>query len=150
MIVIRHLVTILLLGSIGLTALLGPGVAAGEIHQWRDANGNLHFGDEPPADVASKQVQVRTNSYTSTPLPESANLPKVTMYGATWCGYCRKAKAYFRANDIAYTEYDIEKSPRAKREFERMGGGGIPLIFVGDKHFRGFSIAKFTRLYNPG
>ncbi|WP_198147347.1 glutaredoxin family protein [Gilvimarinus polysaccharolyticus] len=33
---------------------------------------------------------------------------RVVMY-ASWCGYCKKARRYFRANNIPFTEYDIEK-----------------------------------------
>ena len=147
MIAIKILLTILVLGCLGLASL---STAAGEIHQWRDKDGNLHFGDEPPANVTSKQIEVRTNSYTAQSLPDASGAtgaPKVVMYSTTWCSYCKKAKAYFRANNIAYTEYDIEKSARARRDYKRLGGVGVPFIVVGDKTVRGFSVAKFTRAY---
>ena len=34
--------------------LLAPGVAAGEVYRWRDAEGNLHFADTPPEGPAEK------------------------------------------------------------------------------------------------
>ena len=102
-------------------------------------------------------MEIRSNSYTAAPVstspstaqaePNSAEAPKVVLYGTTWCGYCKKAKSYFRANNIAFTEYDIEKSASAKRDFKRMGGGGVPLILVGEKRIRGFSPSKFAKAY---
>jgi len=102
-------------------------------------------------------MEIRSNSYTAAPAsipspstqtePESGEAPKVVLYGTAWCGHCKKAKSYFRANNIAFTEYDIEKSASAKRDFKRMGGGGVPLILVGEKRIRGFSPSKFAQAY---
>ena len=143
--------------GLAFAALSTSSALAGEIHQWRDKDGNVHFGDEPPKNVASKRMEIRSNSYTAAPAPTSSQAaqtesnsgeaPKVVLYGTTWCGYCKKAKAYFRANNIAFTEYDVEKSSSAKRDFKRMGGGGVPLILVGDKRIRGFSQKKFAQAY---
>lgn len=154
----RYLQLALLLSLAG--ALLSPHTAvAGEIHQWRDKDGNVHFGDAPPTNVDSQQVEIRTNSYralpvtgvsqrgTESPSEDLSGAPEVILYGTTWCGHCKKAKAYFRANNIAFTEYDVEKSARGKADFKRMGGGGVPIILVGGKRLQGFSKAKFAQAY---
>jgi glutaredoxin len=65
--------------------------------------------------------------------------PSVVFYSATWCGYCRAARDFFDRNGIAYTELDIEKSERGAEEYGKLGGGGIPLIFIGDEKIRGFN-----------
>ncbi len=48
--------------------LLAP-VVFGEIYQWRDAEGNLHFSDRPPAALAG------SSSTSSTPAPAPAPAP---------------------------------------------------------------------------
>lgn len=40
-----------------LLILLLPLLARAEIHQWRDADGKLHFGDQPPASVESTRLE---------------------------------------------------------------------------------------------
>lgn len=150
--------------ALAVVALSTPNAFSGEIHQWRDKDGNVHFGDEPPKDVASKRMEIRSNTYRTAPAPVSSRTarnkseskptssepPKVVLYSTAWCGYCKKAKAYFRTNNIAFTEFDIEKSASAKRDFKRLGGSGVPLILVGEKRVKGFSPAKFAKAYTSG
>ena len=70
------------------------------------------------------------------------------MYSTAWCGYCKKARQYFTANKIAFSEYDIEKSKAAQRHYQKIGGSGsVPLIIVGKRKMQGFSVARFNKLY---
>jgi len=62
------------------------------------------------------------------------------MYSAAWCGICKKANEYFKANNIKYKEYDIDKSSKGKRILKKLGAKGVPVILVGDKHLNGFSV----------
>ena len=140
----QRAVAVLLLAA----CLCGPANAEG-VYKWVDDEGNVHFGDLPPAEWEAEEVELQINSYTSVSVEQgdyhAGN--RVTMYSTDWCGYCRKAKAYFEANNIPYEELDIERDATAKREFDRLGGGGVPLILVGDRRMRGFSEARFEQLY---
>lgn len=73
---------------------------------------------------------------------------KVVMYATSWCPYCSKARKYFRANHIPYTEYDIEKDATAKQRHQELGGGGVPLILVDKERIRGFSEESFREVYD--
>ena len=131
--------------------LSGHATAAG-IYKWTDAQGNLHFTDQPPPEANAEKVKLRINSYTSPEIaPISANSPttdnNVVLYGADWCGYCKKAKRYFRAKNIAFREDDVEKSSKGRKDYKKMGGGGVPIILVGNKRLNGFSAAAFDRVY---
>ena len=64
-----------------------------------------------------------------------------------WCGYCKKAKKYFQKKGIPFVEYDIEKNARAKRDYDAIGGKGVPVIVMGKKRMNGFSVAGFERFY---
>lgn len=144
--VIRHAVLIL--------ALLAQPALAGEISKWKDASGNVHYGDTPPADVAAEQLSVKPNVYESQPIEprsEPASPPKkVVMYSTVRCGYCRKARAYFKANGIAFTDYDVETNAKGKQDYRRMGARGVPVILVGDQRMDGFSESSFANLYAGG
>ena len=45
--------------------------------------------------------------------PESTDKPQVIMYCRTWCGDCRRARAWLDEHHIAYTEVDVEDDPGA-------------------------------------
>jgi glutaredoxin len=141
--VIRHAVLIL--------ALLAQPALAGEISKWKDASGRVHYGDTPPADVAAERLSVKPNVYESRAgerRSEPASPPtKVVMYSTVRCGYCRKARAYFKANGIAFTDYDVETSAKGQQDYRRMGARGVPVILVGDKRMNGFSESAFASLY---
>jgi glutaredoxin len=54
---------------------------------------------------------------------------------------------YFRRHGIDYVEHDIERSPEGRAEYQRLGGGGVPLILIGEQRMSGFSEARFDSLY---
>ncbi len=61
----------------------------------------------------------------------------ITMYGADWCGDCRRAKAWFDDRGIAYDYVDLTKDPdETERVLERNNGvKKIPVIvFPDDSH----------------
>ena len=58
-----------------------------------------------------------------------------------------KAKHYFKSKGIRFTEFDVEKSAKGKREFNKLGGGGVPIILVGSRRMNGFSVESFEKLY---
>lgn len=41
-------------------------------------------------------------------------------------------------NKIKYIEYDIDNT-EGRKMFNKLGGGGIPLILIGSKKIRGFN-----------
>ncbi len=86
---------------------------------------------QPPEDI-----RVTAPNRTS---PASQNTAKVVIYSASWCGPCKQAKAYLTQRKIPFVDYDVEKDARAGEEFRRLGGGGVPLIVIGDQVIRGFS-----------
>jgi glutaredoxin len=59
------------------------------------------------------------------------------MYSATWCGYCKRAKAYLAKKGIGYTNVDIDTAD-GRAAFAQAGKGGVPLLFAGNRRIRGF------------
>lgn len=60
--------------------------------------------------------------------------PTIRMYGANWCGDCRRAKTFFGEQRIHYEYIDLEQTPDAIREVERINNGmrSIPTIIFPD------------------
>lgn len=51
----------------------------------------------------------------------------VTVYGASWCGPCRKLEADLKARDIPFDEIDVDRNPQAfERARQATGTGAIP------------------------
>lgn len=78
-----------------------------------------------------------------------AGQPAVVLYATEWCGYCKATRAFFAANGIRYTEYDIEKSATALSEHRKLGGHGVPLIVVGDEVIKGYNEQTLRQLLGP-
>jgi len=97
-------------------------------------------------------VRLRINTYESaTVVPDGAagqGSGKVVMYATSWCPVCKQARAYFRENRIAFTEFDVEKSEQGRRDYARLGARGVPVILVGTARINGFSPGGFRRLYD--
>ncbi|MCG8672541.1 MAG: glutaredoxin family protein [Pseudomonadales bacterium] len=77
------------------------------------------------------------------PPPDFSNAQnEVVMYATSWCSYCEKARDFLNRMNVAFHEFDIEQSPQARKEFERLGGGGVPLMLVNGKVISGYSTSK--------
>ncbi len=128
-------------------------ISANDVYKWTDENGVTHFSDTPPETEAFSEVEIKINSYESTSIESNysnsdSSINTVIMYGTSWCPYCKKAKEYFASKGIPYKEYDIENSDKARREYDKLGGRGVPVILVGSKRLNGFSVDAFERIYN--
>ena len=135
------------------------GPVSAEVYKWTDEEGITHYSDKKPENQEVTELKFKIATYDTVSYgtvnddSEKANTTKanskkkVVMYSASWCGVCKKAKTYFRRNGIPFTEYDIEKSKKAKRMYTKLGATGIPVIIVGRKRMNGFSEAGFKRIY---
>jgi glutaredoxin len=148
-----------------LVLLAGLGNSAtAEIYKWVDDRGTIHFSSSPPEKGKVEKIDVQVNSIPGySPKKDSAKsqfkfdpgliskrkFPSkdVIMYSASWCGYCKQARRYFKKNKIAFDEYDIEKSSKGKADYRKLGGNGVPLILVGKQRMSGFSEAGFKKIY---
>lgn len=77
----------------------------------------------------------------------------VTMYYASWCGVCRRAKRWLDKHKVPYRLVDIEASKRNKAEMVRFcldqgaKPGSVPTFRIdGDTIMQGWSAEHFKRL----
>jgi len=67
----------------------------------------------------------------------------VTVYSATWCGFCHAAKEYLDKLGVKYTDKDVETDPNNAREsVEKSGQMGIPVLDIDGTIIIGFDRPK--------
>mgnify|MGYP006093727791 FL=1 len=55
----------------------------------------------------------------------------VTLFGASWCGYCQSAKALLNEKEIPFVEIDVEDNNISREELAKYGvSKTVPQIFV--------------------
>lgn len=65
---------------------------------------------------------------------------QVTMYSTSWCGYCRRARAYMDEHGIRYEDHDIERDRAAASRMERINPrGGVPTFDIDGEPMVGFN-----------
>ena len=148
--------------------------AKAQVQKWIDADGKTHYGSSAPSNTKSKVVdnapfssslgtsrvsqskRSTSQELSAEPLamsdpklqrPSSGNTELVKLYTTSWCGYCKKARAYMAANGIRYQEFDIEADRFAKSDYQRHRGRGVPLLVKGDKTLRGFRSSSYDSFF---
>lgn len=69
----------------------------------------------------------------------------VVLYATDWCGYCKKTREFFKQHNVAYVEYDIEKSAEGRSQYDQLRGSGVPLVMIQGEVFRGYDPNAFSR-----
>lgn len=122
-------------------------------------DGSTTYQSKPcNSDTTQARIKLRTHSYSPSANSQSAEstgkssngtAPSVVLYSTSWCGYCKKIRKLFADNNIAYKEYDIEESAKAKREYDKLNGKGVPLTTIDGTLVRGFKRDRLLALAKP-
>jgi len=61
-------------------------------------------------------------------------MSKIVVYGAEWCGDCRRSKRFMDRNNVAYEYINIEEDAAATERVIEINGGmkSIPVIIFED------------------
>ena len=121
---------------------------AGKVYKWTDAEGKVHFSDHPVDAVSAEEIKIRTFSSPAEVAQDENGFGarEVKILTTTWCGVCKRAKAYLAAKAIYFSEYDVETSEIGKQEYKRLAGKGVPIILVGKQRMDGFSSSKLDEM----
>jgi glutaredoxin len=127
--------------------------AAGAQYRWRDANGQVNYGDFPSGDVRElTRVDTRATGAASDgnlELPFELRRAKaqypVVLYSSDGCPPCENARVFLRQRGVPYTERFIE-SPEDAVELKRITGVDVvPVMTVGRDTLGGFRPADWSR-----
>ena len=66
----------------------------------------------------------------------TSDAQKITMYGAEWCGDCRRSKAFLDGHEVEYEYVDLEANPEAAEVAQSIAGRkNIPVVQFKDGEF---------------
>lgn len=97
-----------------------------------------------PASASSQLEQLRKQKGAQ---QAAAQAGQVVIYTTSWCGYCKKAKAYLAGKGISYRELDIETGPGMAAYAQAGGEGGVPLLFYRGQRVQGYSKEAYDSLF---
>ncbi len=78
---------------------------------------------------------------------------EVVLYTTSWCGVCKRAKAWLRKKGISFAERDVEKDSAAASELAercaRQGirAGGVPVLWAGGRLLVGFDERSYEQVF---
>lgn len=94
-------------------------------------------------------------------VPKSPETPpppqkRIVMYSSNFCNRCEsedtckpcaRAKKTFQEYNLEYEEYNIDASPLNLKQYQKLGGGVLPLLFINGKRMYGFRKGLFEEIY---
>ncbi len=85
-------------------------------------------------------------SFFNPPPDYAARDVEVVLYSTSWCGYCTKVRELMEKHNVEYYEYDIEKSSEGRKQFESLGGRGVPVVVINGEVIKGYNASEILRL----
>lgn len=129
---------------LGCMAMMPVTIHAGELYRWMDAQGKVHYGDEPPAGA----TQVESRKFSGAAVPDE-NLPyetrraqqnfPVILYVAGNCAeYCDQARNLLNERGIPFSEKMLQTQEQVDAFKTLSGSGNVPTLGVGRNFLKGF------------
>ncbi len=109
--------------------------------QYRDQIGRIALEGDPVWTKTTAQMQVLQprEAYKPAKRRVVGRNSGVILYYADWCGYCKKARRWLDARNVAYDIRDID-IPRYGEELAEVSGGrSVPVLSIGGELVRGFN-----------
>ena len=70
---------------------------------------------------------------------------KVTIFTSSKCPNCKQTKHFMQKHKIRFVELNVQRNQRAFKEFQRLGGRGVPVTIIGDIQVDGFQPQKLEQ-----
>jgi len=138
------------------------GVGAQTVYKSVGPDGKVVYGDSPPTEGRLDR-KMKFDKLRASPLRPPTRAPaqqlgrsatavtpvtgSVVLYSASWCGYCKAAKAYLGARGIAYREMDVVTDAGQAAYVQAGGRNGVPLLVAGGQRVERFSPAAYDAVF---
>ena len=97
-----------------------------------------------PSQQAVKQLAA---AKTSPPSATTRGGHEVVIYTTSWCGWCKKTRAWLDQKGVDYENRDVEEnSDWAEEMHDLTGSGGVPVIVIDGEVIKGFNQAQMEKL----
>jgi len=97
-----------------------------------------------PLRQAAKQLAVAKSA---PPAAVASGNHEVVIYTTSWCGWCKKTRAWLDTKGIEYENRDVEKNAEWAEEMHDLtGSGGVPVIVIDGNVIKGFDRAQMEQL----
>jgi glutaredoxin len=118
----------------------------GEVYRWTDAQGGIHYSDQPPPTSAKNAAQknykaAKAEGGFSSEMQQAKLKNPVTLYTTATCGvHCERAKTHLARRGIPYASKDPSTSVEANQAL-RAGGANpvVPTLMIGNEKLEGYS-----------
>lgn len=139
-----------------LLVLLAGSAQAATLYKWVDADGRVHYTDQPPAPGA-KVTEARAAPSSAASGGADATLPyalrtpaaryPVTLYSSPECDACGAARAHLAARGVPFSE-KLLKTTADVDAFRQLGFAreAVPALAVGREKTVGFEAEGWNRL----
>lgn len=67
----------------------------------------------------------------------------VILYGTADCSFCRRTREFFKANNVDFFDVNVQTSEVAAKKHTELGGGGVPVVIIGNRLIRGYQPDAF-------
>ena len=142
--------------ALGLLLIAAP-VLAQQMYRWTDAEGRVHYSDQPPPKDA-KNIQTKNlsaNVVETDALPYATQVARrrnpVTLYAFECGDACSQAKNLLRGRGVPFSEIDPRQPANAEKLKTLTGGTDVPVLQVGETVVNGFETGRWqTALDNAG
>jgi glutaredoxin len=142
-----------LLAALAAVAFAAPAAAQ---YRWTDPQGNVNYGDRPPADardvraVGGRGVPGPAGAEAATNLPyelrRAMERAPVVLYTSPECQPCAPATALLRSRGVPFAERTVITNEDLQ-EFRRISGGlRLPHVTIGSQSQNGFNADVWTAL----
>jgi len=125
-----------------------PGEGYRAVYPFYDGSGGVQFASAlATVPVAQRDRVGRLVLPVQRPLSDFLEGPKVVVYGASWCPYCKELIHALDRRGILFETKDIERSRAIERELlEISGSTAIPFAIVNGKTFTGYDPERLDEL----
>jgi glutaredoxin len=117
-----------------------------DMYSYTDAQGTMHFVDDPSKIPAKERKKARAEQD-----PSGGEFSSIIIefYSDDTCKPCRVAENFMKSRGFLYTKYNPNDNHRDYKRMEALGGDyGVPFFVINSQKVEGFDPDEIDKLMN--